>query len=83
MNAQDFCHIPQFSRNFSAKTRRILLGKGVAIIGAQAIRSSPDDTFFTGIGYLLVTKSGRGFLRTFEQVCCMANSSWTVAELDS
>jgi len=81
MTAQSFRHTARFARSFSAKTKRDLLSKGVAIVGAQAIPATPDDLYFTGTGYQLTTKDGRGFMRTFNQVCAMASSSWTVADL--
>ena len=65
-----------FARDFSKSVKSALLRKGVRIIGKQAIPASPDDKYFTGTAYVLVTANGQSMLREYHQVICMAKSSW-------
>lgn len=68
-------HIPQFSRDFSAKTLKALAEKGVFICGQQAVQAHPGDTCLCGIAYVLAHE-GKSFIRSHSQVLAMAASSW-------
>jgi hypothetical protein len=63
------------ARDFSAKVRRQLDKKGVAIVGIQAVPDFEGDKYFSGTAYQLVAH-GTSFLRTHSEVCTMAQSSW-------
>lgn len=59
------------TRDFSAKTRKALAARNIAIVGIQAVPAFEGDVYFTGTAYML-TINGVGCLRSFREVLTLA-----------
>jgi hypothetical protein len=67
MSTPTFTHTAPQARDFSAKTRKALLRKGIAIVGIQFLPNGSDMTSGE-TGYCL----SDGTIRTYGQVCALA-----------